>query len=67
MVQSDRESARQLYEIAEQQGYFTTKQAKAAGFAENRHPYHVQIGNWMREHRGIYRLAQFPMTDRPQG
>ena len=33
---------RRLFEIAEQQkGFFTTKQAKAAGFAENTHPYHV--------------------------
>jgi len=41
------------------------KQAKAAGFAENTHPYHVHAGNWIREHRGIYRLTLFPMTDRP--
>jgi hypothetical protein len=25
----------------------------------------VQVGNWIREHRGIYRLALFPMADRP--
>jgi predicted transcriptional regulator of viral defense system len=49
----------------EQQGFFTTKQAKDAGFAENTHPYHVKAGNWIREHRGIYRLAQFPPADRP--
>ena len=48
-----------------QQGFFTTKQAKAAGFAENTHPYHVQAGNWIREHRGIYRLASFPRGERP--
>jgi predicted transcriptional regulator of viral defense system len=48
-----------------QQGYFTAKQAKAAGYAENTHPYHVQAGNWIREHRGIYRLARFPATDHP--
>src|SRR5215469_13467088 len=66
MAQSHREAARRLFEIAEQQqGFFTTKQAKAAGFAENTHPYHVQVGNWIREHRGIYRLALFPSTDRP--
>ena len=65
MAQSHREAARRLFEIAEQQqGFFTTKQAKAAGFAENTHPYHVQAGNWIREHRGIYRLALFPMADR---
>jgi len=33
--------------------------------AENTHPYHVQAGNWIREHRGIYRLALFPAPDRP--
>jgi hypothetical protein len=52
MAQSHREAARRLFEFAEQQqGFFTTKQAKAAGFAENTHPYHVQVGNWIREHR----------------
>lgn len=66
MAQSHREAMRRLFEVAEQQqGFFTTKQAKAAGFAENTHPYHVQAGNWTREHRGVYRLAPFPMTDRP--
>ena len=25
----------------------------------------MQAGNWIREHRGIYRLAQFPLSDRP--
>ena len=66
MAQSHREAARRLFEFAEQQqGFFTTKQAKAAGFAENTHPYHVQVGNWIREHRGIYRLALFPAAVRP--
>jgi predicted transcriptional regulator of viral defense system len=60
------EAAKRLYEIAEgQQGFFTTKQGKAAGFAENTHPYHVQARNWIREHRGIYRLASFPRGERP--
>jgi predicted transcriptional regulator of viral defense system len=66
MARSHREASRRLYEVAEaQQGFFTTKQAKAAGFGENTHPYHVQVGNWVREHRGIYRLAEFPTADRP--
>lgn len=66
MAQSHREASRLLFDVAEQQqGFFTTKQAKAAGFAENTHPYHVQAGNWIREHRGIYRLALFPAADRP--
>jgi len=66
MAQSHREASRQLFDFAEQQqGFFTTKQAKAAGFAENTHPYHVQAGNWIRERRGIYRLALYPAADRP--
>lgn len=66
MAQARQEASRRLFDVAEQQqGYFTTKQAKTAGFAENTHPYHVQAGNWIREHRGIYRLARFPLTERP--
>jgi predicted transcriptional regulator of viral defense system len=61
-----KESARRLYEIAQsQQGFFTAKQAIRAGFTEPAHPYHVHAGNWIREHRGIYRLADFPYSDRP--
>ena len=66
MAQSHREALRRLFDIADlQQGFFTAKQAKAAGFAENTHPYHVHVGNWTREYRGIYRLVQYPWTDRP--
>lgn len=66
MTRSHREASQRLFDVAQQQqGFFTTKQAKAAGFAENTHPYHVRAGNWIREHRGIYRLAQFPPPDRP--
>src|ERR1700682_33509 len=66
MAQSHREASRRLFEVADlQQGFFTAKQAKAAGFAENTHPYHVQAGNWIREHRGIYRLSSFPQGERP--
>jgi predicted transcriptional regulator of viral defense system len=66
MTNERRDAAKRLYEVAEgQQGFFTTKQAKAAGFAENTHPYHVQAGNWIRECRGIYRLANFPRAERP--
>ena len=28
-------------------------------------PYHVHAGNWIREYRGIYRLANFPQGERP--
>jgi hypothetical protein len=66
VAESHRAALQRLFDLAQdQQGFFTAKQAKAAGFAENTHPYHVQVGNWVREHRGIYRLAQFPPSDRP--
>jgi predicted transcriptional regulator of viral defense system len=61
-----KEAARRLYEIAQsQQGFFTTKQAIRTGFAEKTHSYHVNARNWIREHRGIYRLADFPTSERP--
>jgi predicted transcriptional regulator of viral defense system len=57
---------RNLFAIAEDQsGYFTTKQAISAGFDEKTHAYHVRAGNWIREHRGIYRLSAFPAVERP--
>jgi predicted transcriptional regulator of viral defense system len=60
------QARRNLFAIAgDQSGFFTTKQAKAAGFAEKTHPYHVQTGNWIREYRGIYRLADFPAVEHP--
>jgi predicted transcriptional regulator of viral defense system len=61
-----KKAARRLYEIAQSQaGFFTTKQAIRAGFAEKTHSYHVKGGNWIREHRGIYRLTDFPSPERP--
>jgi predicted transcriptional regulator of viral defense system len=61
-----KEAARRLNEIAQsQQGFFTTKQAIRAGFSEKTHSYHVNARNWIREHRGIYRLADFPTPERP--
>ena len=54
----------QLFAIAESQdGYFTMAQALEAGFARSTHSYHVKEGNWLREHRGIYRLRQYPQTE----
>ena len=66
MSNSRKNATRQLYEIAENQnGFFTTKQALHAGFSARSHLYHVQTRDWVREYRGIYRLAQFPPTERP--
>src|SRR5258706_9593569 len=66
MARPYKEAARRLYETAQsQQGFFTTKQAIRGGLAEKTHAYHVKAGNWIRVHRGIYRLADFPPTERP--
>jgi len=55
-----------LYEIASsQQGYFTSRQAKEAGYADSKFAYYVRTGKWTHEGRGIYRLANYPLSDRP--
>lgn len=65
-MKTPNEPQKDLYQIAEAQGgYFTAKQAASLGYASNKRAYHVQAGNWLREHRGIYRLALFPQPDRP--
>ena len=56
-----------LFEIAEgQQGYFTTKQAAAAGYQLGSQAHHAKSGNWVRVERGIYRLARFPQSSEEQ-
>lgn len=60
------EAERRLRAVAQtQQGFFTAKQAIHAGFAEKTHAYHVRAGNWIRQHRGVYRLIDFPTAERP--
>jgi predicted transcriptional regulator of viral defense system len=55
-----------LYQVAQGQGgFFTARQARLAGYADNTHPHHVRNGNWVRELRGIYRLSRFPLAARP--
>src|SRR5207244_1021307 len=52
-----------LFQTAEpQQGLFTAQQAEEAGYLRTNHVYHVKTGDWIREERGIYRLALFPQT-----
>jgi predicted transcriptional regulator of viral defense system len=66
MQGKSQDSENKLFEIAEsQQGYFTSKQAKASGYKDNTHPYRVRSGHWVRVHRGIYRLTKFPGSERP--
>lgn len=66
MKRSPKESQANLFAIAEGQGgFFTAKQAEEAGFDRTHHAYHVRAGNWQREHRGVFRLAQYPIPERP--
>lgn len=61
MLKPQRSPGEALFALAEgQQGFFTTAQARKAGYRDNTHPYHVRTGDWIREWRGIYRLARFP-------
>lgn len=58
--------AQRLYECASAQGgYFTAKQAQQAGYARSTHSYNAKAKNWVREQRGIYRLANYPHPERP--
>jgi predicted transcriptional regulator of viral defense system len=47
----------------EQQGFFTTRQAVDSGYSDKNHAYYVDSGIWVREERGIYRIAQFPDSE----
>lgn len=63
---SAKKSARTLYQVAaRQQGFFTAKQAKAAGYQDSVHGYHLGNGDWEKAFRGIYRLVQFPPSPWP--
>jgi predicted transcriptional regulator of viral defense system len=59
------ESARdRLFRIVESQhGVFTTKQAVDAGYERKAHTHHVNAGNWIREYRGVYRLAHYHIDE----
>lgn len=65
-MSKNRTASEKLFEIAEsQQGYFTYKQALAAGYYRDAAHFHARSGEWLRERRGIYRLARFPAAERP--
>ncbi len=46
------------------EAFFTAKQAEFAGIDRTHHAYHVRVGNWEREHRGVFRLVHFPANER---
>ena len=55
------ERSHRLFEVAEnQQGYFTSTDAKSLGYNYPHQHFHVKKGNWIRVDHGIYRLKHFP-------
>lgn len=60
------ENERALVRLAAGQGgFFTSKQAAAIGYTAPKRNYHVHAGNWVRERRGIFRLAMHQLPTRP--
>jgi predicted transcriptional regulator of viral defense system len=65
MQRDPRDNARQLYQIAAAQGgYFTSAQARQAGYAYSQQNFHVSRGNWLKVDRGLFRLRDFPPGER---
>jgi predicted transcriptional regulator of viral defense system len=65
MQRDPRDNARQLYQIAAAQGgYFTSAQARQAGYAYSQQHFHVSRGNWLKVDRGLFRLRDFPPGER---
>ena len=62
----DKES--RLLQIAEiQQGYFTSRQAVECGFSRANFHRKLRSGKWCKEEIwGVYRLANYPSTSRPE-
>jgi predicted transcriptional regulator of viral defense system len=65
MTRDPQGNARTLFQIASAQGgYFTAVQARQAGYAYSQQHFHVSRGNWLRIDRGLFRLRDFPPSER---
>ena len=65
MQRDPQDNARRLYQIATAQGgYFTSAQARQAGYAYSQQYFHVSRGNWLKVDRGLFRLRDFPPAER---
>jgi len=52
-----------LYQVAaNQQGYFTAKQAIFCGYSHRMQYYHREKGHWMEIERGVFRLTNYPAS-----
>ncbi len=59
--------SRLLQIVESQQGYFTSRQAVECGFSRANFHRKLGSGKWSKEElRGIYRLANYPATSRPE-
>ncbi len=55
-----------LFQIADsQQGYFTSAQAQECGYSRTNFHRYISSGEWVKELRGVYRLAHYPITSHP--
>lgn len=62
---SYKSTQRALYAtVAGQGGFFTAQQALAVGYAYPEQHYHVTHGNWERVARGVFRLRDYPQSER---
>ncbi len=65
MQRDPQDNARRLYDIAAAQGgYFTSAQARQAGYAYSQQHFHASRGNWLRVDHGLFRLRDFPPGER---
>ncbi len=56
-----------LFDIAAgQQGYFTSEQAREAGFGRDLLSYHASTGRFIRIQRGLYRFRDYPSSPREE-
>ncbi|MBU2575241.1 MAG: hypothetical protein KKH28_14325 [Elusimicrobia bacterium] len=59
------ENEQKLFLIADGQGgYFTAKQARSAGYYNRLRYYHAEKGHWLAVDRGVYRLRNYPASER---
>ena len=57
----------ELFAVADrQQGLFTSKQAEECGYYRSHFYRFLESGEWVKETRGIYRLARYPIQNRPE-
>ncbi len=56
-----------LFEVADrQQGFFSSQQAEECGYVRANFHRFLKSGEWIKEVRGIYRLARYPIQERAE-